>query len=153
MNLDEIKELMDALLDRGLKKVVYKKGDLELSLEKEGIPPPVAERSPVAMSAPVMVQSEQPAMVQSEQPAKEKVREKGDFVTSPMVGTYYSSPTPEHPPFIKVGDRIDEDTVVCIVEAMKVMNEVKAGVTGKVEEVLIDNGQPVEYGTNLIRIV
>ncbi len=61
------------------------------------------------------------------------------YVTSPMVGTFYSSPSPEEPPFVKVGDRIDKNTVICIVEAMKVMNEVKSGVTGVVAEVLIEN--------------
>ena len=145
MNLDEIKELMDALVDRGLSKVVYKKGDVEVQLEKEAAPAPSPERA--ALPAPT------PAAIHSGPVVEEEAQEKGDFVTSPMVGTYYSCPAPEHPPFIKVGDQIDEDTVVCIVEAMKVMNEVKAGVTGKVAEVLLDNVQPVEYGTKLFRIV
>ena len=73
-------------------------------------------------------------------------------VTSPMVGTFYNSPSPEDPPFVKVGDKIDKNTVVCIIEAMKVMNEVKAGVTGTVTEVLVENGHPVEFGTKLYRI-
>ncbi|MBI3900892.1 MAG: acetyl-CoA carboxylase biotin carboxyl carrier protein, partial [Chlamydiia bacterium] len=61
-------------------------------------------------------------------------------------------PAPDQPPFVKVGDQVDSDTVVCIVEAMKVMNEVKSGVTGKVVEILAHNGQPVEFGTHLFRI-
>lgn len=74
------------------------------------------------------------------------------FITSPMVGTFYSSPSPEEQPFVKVGDRVEKNTVVCIVEAMKVMNEVKSGVTGVVAEVYIDSGHPVEFGTKLFRI-
>jgi acetyl-CoA carboxylase biotin carboxyl carrier protein len=74
------------------------------------------------------------------------------YVISPMVGTCYASPSPEDPAFIKVGDRIEKDTVVCIVEAMKVMNEVKANVSGVVAEILVANGQPVEFGTKLFRI-
>jgi acetyl-CoA carboxylase biotin carboxyl carrier protein len=69
-----------------------------------------------------------------------------------MVGTFYSSAAPDQPPFVKVGDRVDEHTVVCIIEAMKVMNEVKAGVSGIVAEIVADNSQPVEFGTRLLRI-
>ena len=75
------------------------------------------------------------------------------YVTSPMVGTFYTSPSPEDPPFVKVGDKIDKNTVVCIIEAMKVMNEIKANVTGTVAEVLVETGQPVEFGSKLFRIV
>lgn len=75
------------------------------------------------------------------------------YVTSPMVGTFYSSPSPDEPPFVKVGDKIEKHTVVCIIEAMKVMNEVKAGVSGTVAEVLVESGHPVEFGSKLIRIV
>lgn len=74
------------------------------------------------------------------------------FVTSPMVGTYYSTPSPDDPSFVKVGDKIEKHTVVCIIEAMKVMNEVKAGVSGTVAEILVENGHPVEFGTKLFRI-
>lgn len=76
----------------------------------------------------------------------------GVYVTSPMVGTFYQTPSPDDPPFVKVGDRIDKHSVVCIIEAMKVMNEVKAGVTGTVAEILVENGHPVEFGTKLYRI-
>ena len=70
-----------------------------------------------------------------------------------MVGTFYAASSPEDPPFAKVGDVVDENTVICIVEAMKVMNEVKAGVSGKVAEICVDNAHPVEFGTKLFRIV
>ena len=69
-----------------------------------------------------------------------------------MVGTFYSSPSPDDPHFVKVGDKIEKHTVVCIIEAMKVMNEVKAGVGGTVAEILIESGHPVEFGTKLFRI-
>jgi len=76
----------------------------------------------------------------------------GVYVTSPMVGTYYSSPSPDDPHFVKVGDKIDKNSVIGIVEAMKVMNEVKAGVNGVVAEVLAESGHPVEFGTKLLRV-
>jgi len=82
-----------------------------------------------------------------------KEEKEGRYVASPMVGTYYSAPSPEDPPFVKVGDRVEENTVVCIIEAMKVMNEVKAGVSGVVAEILVENANPVEFGTKIIRIV
>jgi len=77
----------------------------------------------------------------------------GEYVVSPMVGTFYSAAAPDQSSFVKVGDQIQEDTVVCIIEAMKVMNEVKAGVSGVIAEILVKNGQPVEFGTNMFRIV
>ena len=70
-----------------------------------------------------------------------------------MVGTFYTSPSPDDPVFVKVGDRVDENTVVCIIEAMKVMNEVKAGASGVIAEICIDNAHPVEFGTKMMRIV
>jgi len=77
----------------------------------------------------------------------------GKFILSPMVGTMYHAASPEDSPFVKVGDKVDENTVICIVEAMKVMNEVKAGMSGTVAEILVTNAHPVEFGTKIIRIV
>lgn len=87
-----------------------------------------------------------------ESPKAEKPVE-GKFITAPLVGTLYQAPTPDDPPFVKVGDRVDENTVVCIIEAMKVMNEVKAGMSGTIAEILVSNAHPVEFGTKLIRVV
>ncbi len=78
--------------------------------------------------------------------------EASSYITSPMVGTFYSAGSPEDPPFLKVGDKVEKNSVVCIIEAMKVMNEVKAGLAGTVVEVLVENGSPVEFGTKLFRI-
>jgi acetyl-CoA carboxylase biotin carboxyl carrier protein len=74
------------------------------------------------------------------------------YVTSPMVGTFYLSPTPGDPPFVKVGEKIDKHSIVCIIEAMKVMNEVKAGNSGTIVEQLVEDGHPVEFGTKLFKI-
>lgn len=143
MDFDQIKLLMQTLEESKLHKIVYKKGDFEIQLEKGG-----------SLSAPV-----QRTVVQHAEPAPEvthtpKAAEKpGAFVKSPMVGTFYSSPSPDQPHFVKAGDRVEEGTVVCIIEAMKVMNEVKAGVSGVIAEILISNGQPVEFGSRLFRIV
>jgi acetyl-CoA carboxylase biotin carboxyl carrier protein len=73
-------------------------------------------------------------------------------ISSPMVGTFYTSSSPENPPFVKVGDHVGPETIVCIVEAMKVFNEIPAGISGKVQAVLVENGEPVEYGQPLFKI-
>ena len=76
----------------------------------------------------------------------------GTYITSPMVGTFYSAPSPESPPFAGVGDSIQADSVVCIIEAMKIMNEIQAEQSGSIAEVLVENGQPVEFGQRLFRL-
>lgn len=164
MELKQIKELMAAMERAGIKKASIKEKDgFEVHLERhdeahQGQPaqqvfqpvyhPPFEAHhrfptGPVQHHLPIT--EEAPA-------AKEEVKAAGKFITSPMVGTYYSSASPDDPVFVKVGDKVDENTVVCIIEAMKVMNEVKAGVSGTVAEVCIDNAHPVEFGTKLFRI-
>jgi len=150
VDLDIIKALMAQLEASKLRKMIYKQGDFELHLEKENeVPPPPVYSGPA--SQPVKPYFE---------PHHELASAKGDrstdlpgnYVTSPMVGTYYASPPPDQPSFVKVGDAVNENTVVCIIEAMKVMNEVKAGVSGVIAEVLVDSAHPVEFGTRLFRI-
>ena len=159
MELDQIKELIASLENSKLKKIALRKGDFEIQLEKEGeavatiampasyhaahLPPHLSPRAPVASSDSHAIAA---------QPIEPKAA-LGKFVSSPMVGTYYASPSPDQPVFVKIGDRVEENTVVCIVEAMKVMNEVKAGVSGTVAEILVENAHPVEFGTRIIRVV
>lgn len=75
-----------------------------------------------------------------------------EIIKSPMVGTFYRAPAPDAPPFVQVGDVVQSNTVVCILEAMKVMNEIKAGTAGTVQEILVENGQPIEFGQPLFKI-
>ena len=149
MDTQQIKELMAQLEESKLKKLVIKKGDFELHLEKESTAIAARPRMMYAEPEPAF-QSE--VALKGERGAVHRVDAPGSYVSSPMVGTFYASPGPDQPVFVKVGDRVDENTVVCIVEAMKVMNEVKAGVSGTVAEILADNAQPVEFGTRLLRI-
>src|SRR5579872_414391 len=147
---------MASLEQSKLKKLVYKNKDFELHLEKEGANPPLRPQRTVA--EPVSESA-----FQSDVPQKgdhrggsirtEALDSPGTYVTSPMVGTFYSSPAPDQPAFVKIGDKVSENTIVCIIEAMKVMNEVKAGVSGTVAEILAENSQPVEFGSRLLRIV
>ncbi len=150
MELDQVKELMNHLEASKLKKLVYKKGDFEIHLEKESISEPISSRQVLA-EAESAFQSE--VALKGERGGTSRVDAPGTYVTSPMVGTFYASAAPDQPPFVKVGDKVNENTVVCIVEAMKVMNEVKAGISGSIAEILADNAQPVEFGSRLLRIV
>lgn len=169
MELKHIKELMAAMGRTGTKKLMLKKDDVELHLEREengnyrsidqslelnddfSSPNDAAiRRANIALSRAKETASSLSGASASLPIEKEEVA--SVYVTSPMVGTFYSSPSPDDPAFVKVGDKIDKNTVVCIIEAMKVMNEVKAGVAGTVSEVLVETGQPVEFGTKLFRI-
>lgn len=160
MELKQLKELMAAMERAGIKKLSIKeKTGYEVHLERQDDHPhpspmsPVASYPPPFYSTPARESHPAPALPKSSQTEELKEKKEGRYVTSPMVGTFYASPSPDDPHFVKVGDRVDENTVVCIIEAMKVMNEVKAGMNGVVAEILVDNAHPVEFGTKIIRIV
>lgn len=171
MELKQIKELMGVMQRTGTKRVVIKKEGVEIELEREENHAPrsyepsvsLLEDNPlkneIAMHRANLLLSRggeiQTTMNNSNNEMAAKKPDQtapGTYVTSPMVGTFYLTPGPEEPSFVKVGDKIEKDSVVCIIEAMKVMNEVKAGVSGIVAEVLVENGHPVEFGTKLFRI-
>ncbi|MFY7842723.1 MAG: acetyl-CoA carboxylase biotin carboxyl carrier protein [Rhabdochlamydiaceae bacterium] len=154
MELKQVKELISSMEKAGLTKLSIKeKNGFELVLEKSSKDVFCSTEAPVYLTPQSSNQVMQSAMAPKiEATVKEKEVE-GVYVKSPMVGTFYSSPSPEHSPFIKVGDKVDENTVVCIVEAMKVLNEVKAGIAGTVAEILVKNGQAVEFGSKIVRIV
>jgi acetyl-CoA carboxylase biotin carboxyl carrier protein len=164
VDLKQIKELMAAMEKAGMKKLTLKeKTGFELHLEREdeyyhgaGHSSSHMHHHPMFISHPVpkphdITHPVHPPLAEGVQAASAKVE--GKFVTAPMVGTLYSAPSPEDPVFVKVGDQVDEGTVVCIIEAMKVMNEVKAGCSGTIAEICVENGHPVEFGTKLFRIV
>jgi acetyl-CoA carboxylase biotin carboxyl carrier protein len=142
MDVQDIEKLMVAMTTHHIHKVHVKRGEHEIILEKAGFcPAPMIEMVPAAKAA-----------VSNHVPKEAPAAAAGQFVTSPIVGTFYTSSSPEAPAFIKVGDKVSEETIICIVEAMKVMNEVKAGLCGTVVEVLLKNGDPVEFGTKIVKI-
>lgn len=145
MDLKEIKALIDLMKKNGLTAFEMEKDGFRIALAKEGAYAPAmtyAAPAPVA-SAPAPA----PAAAAEAKPAVS-----GKEITSPMVGTFYTSPSPESPAFVSVGQTVTPDTVVCIIEAMKVMNEIKAEVSGVITEVAAENGQPVQFGQALFRI-
>ena len=154
VDLEQIKQLMADLEASKLKKLVIKRGDFELQLEKEGDAAPVYYQPPRQVIAENATETAfQAEMSQKgERGGARRPEAEGTYVKSPMVGTFYGAPSPDQPPFVKVGDKVTENTIVCIIEAMKVMNEVKAGASGVIAEVLADSGHPVEFSSKLFRI-
>jgi acetyl-CoA carboxylase biotin carboxyl carrier protein len=169
VELKQIKELMAAMERAGIKKASIKEKDgFEVHLERHDVftAPPAQQPHafPAAYHPPFEAHHRFPSGSMPHHPpltsaapqelpsSKEETKAPGKYITSPMVGTFYSSPSPEDPIFVKVGDKVDENTVVCIIEAMKVMNEVKAGISGVLVEICVENAHPVEFGTKLFRV-
>jgi len=151
LDLKAIKQVVDLmkrselsefeLEEEGFKlRLTRKNGDVAPQIIQAAAPAPVAAPATAAPTAA-------PAA------AAAPVEEKGvEIVKSPMVGTFYSASSPESPAFVKVGDKVTADSIVCIIEAMKVMNEIQAEIGGTVTEVLIENGEAVEYGQPLFKV-
>ncbi|WP_369770200.1 acetyl-CoA carboxylase biotin carboxyl carrier protein [Geobacillus sp. WSUCF1] len=134
-------------------------------LEREQLPKPVrpppapaapAAVEPASAAAPVQAAASEAPAPKAETPVvkEEKPAVEGNLhqITSPMVGTFYAAPAPDKPPYVKPGDKVKKDTVVCIIEAMKLFNEIEAEVDGEIVEVLVQNGQLVEYGQPLFLV-
>lgn len=149
MNFDVeyIEKLSKILAEQGLTEIYLEEGETAISLrkEKEVVATTVAA-APVAIAAPVAAA---PATSAATEAAPVK---KGTPVTSPMVGTFYEASAPGAPAFVSVGQTISAGQVVCIVEAMKLMNEIEAEVSGKVTEICVKNGEPVEFGQVLMYV-
>ncbi len=152
---EEVKDLVRLVSDTGIEEVEIENGDFRLRIVGKSAPQSVITTSAVAPGVPSSSEVPVPAAASAGTPAPvpaESQDDKYEHVKSPMVGTFYRSPAPDSPQFVQVGDRVDENTVMCIVEAMKLMNEIKAEMAGTVRRILVENGQPVEYGQPLFAI-
>lgn len=153
MDIKEIRSLIDLMKKNGVAVFKMEKEGFKITLKTAGAP-----GSPQYISTQPLVQwseqAAQPVAITDAAPAAPVAApaSSGIEVKSPMVGTFYGSPSPESPAFISVGQEITPDTVVCIIEAMKVMNEVKSEVSGTVTEICAENGKPVQYGQALFRL-
>ena len=140
-------ELAEIDLRQGEHRIRLRKGHGPLSLGGPSASGGATHPAPTAGAAPVPAEPPRPAT--DDRSADENVK----YVTSPMVGTFYVAPNPEAAPLIQVGDRVGPDTTVCIIEAMKVFNEIQAECSGTVAAVLVENGEPIEFGQKLFKIV
>lgn len=140
-DIEYVEKLAKVLADNSLTEISLEDGEQAITLRKEvtGV-----------ITAPVAAA---PAVQQASAPAEKPVEvKKGKPLTSPMVGTFYKAPSPDAKPFVEVGQTIKEGDVVCIVEAMKLMNEIEAEVSGKIVEICVTDGQPVEFGQVLMYV-
>ncbi|MDD2927599.1 MAG: acetyl-CoA carboxylase biotin carboxyl carrier protein [Candidatus Omnitrophica bacterium] len=147
MNIKEIKEMVNLMNENGL---------VELEIEKEGMRIRLKKTSSgiEGFSGPIVVERQSSAdsgMKQISEPAKQ-AQVKAIEVKSPMVGTFYRAPSPEAAPYVEVGQNIEPGQVICIIEAMKLMNEIKSEVKGKILEILVDNAEPVEFSQPIFLI-
>ncbi|OQA02518.1 MAG: Biotin carboxyl carrier protein of acetyl-CoA carboxylase [Planctomycetes bacterium ADurb.Bin401] len=148
-DLKKVKELIELMIEKDLVEVEIAEGDNKIHLKRPGSSVTFQTGAPMPMmaasaaAAPVAASTPAPAPATDDKLAE---------IKSPIIGTFYSSPSPDSPPYVKVGDRVTAETVVCIVEAMKVMNEIKAETSGTIEKVMINNGQTVEYGQVLFKV-
>ncbi len=149
-DVDYIEKLAKVIADNGLTEISLEEGEQAITIRKD-LPEVIAAAAPVpAYSAP-QAAPQQVAPVQTDTPKAESAH-KGKAITSPMVGTFYSAPSPDADPFVEVGKSISQGDVVCIVEAMKLMNEIESEFSGTVTEICVKDGQPVEYGQTLMYI-
>jgi acetyl-CoA carboxylase biotin carboxyl carrier protein len=150
MNLKELKELIDLFTSKNsIEELEIEKSGVRLKMKRS-----LGQGSPAVASALALPASTAPAPAAISPAPAPPPAEKEDlfYVKAPIVGTFYRSPNPASPPFVTVGDVVEKGTVLCIVEAMKLMNEIEAEVSGQITAVLIENGQPVEYGEKLFSI-
>ena len=160
MNQKELKELIEFLIEKDIAEFELERGDVKVKIKRGGdksqasapdsryftvhaVPPP----APEVGTGPAVPPQQPAAPIKA--PA---VEENLHIVRSPIVGTYYESPSPGSPPFVKVGDVVEAGQVLCIVEAMKLMNEIESDASGEIIKMLVTNGQPIEYGQELFAL-
>jgi acetyl-CoA carboxylase biotin carboxyl carrier protein len=139
MDIRKIKKLMELVEQSGISELEVREGEESIRLSKA---PPGVVMAPAAIPAPAAVTTDAPTAAQ---PA-------GHALAAPMVGTFYRAPSPDSPPFIEVGKAVSAGDVVCIIEAMKLMNQIETDKSGVVTAILVEDGQPVEFGQPLIVI-
>ncbi len=154
MNLNEIKQLIDIVNSSDLQETIIEEGDFKITLRRASaavVPqfypaPAAAPAQPTAQPAPSPATAPAPPAAKCEVPS--------DLIEcrSPIVGTFYQSSSPDNPPFVAINDTVKKGDVLCIIEAMKLMNEIEAEVSGTIVEILVENGQAVEYDQPLFRI-
>lgn len=166
LKVQEIRELIKLIDDSKIDEFCYETNGTKVSMKKEGgqvVSQQVTE--PVQTAAPAMEEKQAPVEQAPEKPAEKPEQQESkqetpaatpaDYdaeVKSPMVGTFYAASSPEDDPYVQVGDKVKPDSVVCIVEAMKLFNEIEAEVSGEIVETLVEDGELVEYGQPLFRV-
>jgi acetyl-CoA carboxylase biotin carboxyl carrier protein len=157
VNMDELRELIALLRENGLAEFELEREGFRVRLRRESSPfAPAAGEGVAAVSNPAPKAAPQPAPVPLHPGARAETAASEDqdlyIIPSPIVGTFYRSASPTTEPFVKIGSNVEPETIVCIIEAMKLMNEIQAETSGEVVKIYVENGQPVEYGQPLFGI-
>lgn len=163
MDIENILTLIDAVSNSDINSFKYQEGDMKISLNKNkrsGHSNMITANPVITTAVPMQPQAVQPiieqqSLLQAQQlkVIEEKETEaEGNEIKSPIVGTFYSAPGPDSPDFVKIGDKVKKGQVLCIIEAMKLMNEIESDYDGEIVDILVKNGQMVEYGQPLFLI-
>jgi acetyl-CoA carboxylase biotin carboxyl carrier protein len=165
LDVEALRQIVEILEASEVTRLVWQRGEERLFIRRGPVPVPTivhaapvspsVSPAPVMSAAPVMAAAPAPASMAAPAPAAAAAagaEKPGHGVTSPFVGTFYRTPAPDQPAFVDVGSVVKKGQVLCIIEAMKLMNEIEADVAGRVAEILVENGQPVEFGQALFRI-
>ena len=144
MNIKELKEIVAVFKEADIAELEIEREDAKIRLKRNSEP---EVRHVAAQPYTSVLESIKPDIGKVEEKNEELVE-----IKTPMVGTFYKAPAPDADPFVEVGTKVTEDTVVCIIEAMKLMNEIKADVKGRIVKILVDSGQPVEFGQTLFLV-
>ncbi|MGY4530914.1 acetyl-CoA carboxylase biotin carboxyl carrier protein [Pseudomonas sp. TE3786] len=152
MDIRKVKKLIELLEESGIDELEIREGEESVRISRHGKQPQYAPAPQIfAAPAPAAAPAAPAAPVADAAPAVAKLN--GNVVRSPMVGTFYRTPAPTSPAFVEVGQSVKKGDILCIVEAMKMMNHIEAETSGVIESILVENGQPVEYDQPLFTIV
>lgn len=151
MDIRKVKKLIELIEESGISEIEITEGEesVRISRYSQTPPPVMAAPAPAPVAAPAPMPEAAPAAAE---PASEAALPEGHVIKSPMVGTYYQAPSPGAPPFVEVGQAVSVGDTLCIIEAMKLLNQIEADKAGTIKAILVENGQPVEYDQPLFII-
>ena len=150
MDIRKVKKLIELLEESGIAEIEIHEGEESVRISRDGsapLPQTMVNVPPVDASSSLKTQ-----LSTNENSSSDDYSDEGEVITAPMVGIFYSSPSPDQPPFANKGQNIKTGDVLCIIEAMKIMNQIEADIDGKLVRILVENGDPVEYGQPLFVI-
>jgi len=151
MDIRKVKKLIELLEESNIHEIEIKEGEESVRISRGSVAQPIMQYAP-QMAAPTSVAAPAAPAAPAAEVPQAPATPKGHTLTSPMVGSFYRSPSPTSPKFIEVGQSVKVGDVVCIIEAMKMMNQIEADKSGTIEAILVEDGQPVEFGQPLVVI-
>ena len=153
MDINEIKKLIKVFENAKVTELSIQEGDLKIKISKNGASNPVVNPNAMtSMEIPVISHPEAARVETEQKPAESNAEDNFHTINSPIVGTFYRAPAPDADAYVEIGDNISAGSVLCIVEAMKLMNEIESDINGKIVQILVENGTPVEFNQPLFKI-